>query len=144
MSTQARVYIVGAGTQPCFSPAASQKSALALAKAIVPELEPSFVLCPATNGERENLEVLIVAFASLPASLRDSHQLVFTGCPDRPQVISSRPRQPRASPPTSSAPEPCQPSRCFACTRHPNSSAFLPLSAATNQRSRRRWRAEPS
>ena len=75
-----RVHAVGAGTQPRFSPPASRESAVLWAKAILPELEPPFVLCPATSGEHENLEVLIVAFASLPPTLRDSCQLVITGC----------------------------------------------------------------
>ena len=139
-----RVHLVGAGAEPVFSPAASRESSLVAARSILPELEPPFVLCPATSGERENLEVLIVAFAGLPRPFATRSSSSSPVARDRPRVISSRRRQLRASPHTSSAPQPCQPIRCFACTRHPSSSAFLPLSAATNQRSRRPWPAEPS
>ncbi len=74
-----RLHVVGSGTERRFAPAPSRKNASLLAQAGVPNLEPSFVLYPAGSDGHENVEVLILAFARLPAPLRDTCQLVVSG-----------------------------------------------------------------
>jgi len=74
-----KVHLVGVGTEQRFAPAASTETARLLAQACVPDLEPSFVLCPAGSDGQHNVEALIVAFARLPEALRNSRQLVVSG-----------------------------------------------------------------
>jgi len=74
-----KLHVVGAGTERSFVPVASRDDALLLAQVGVPDLEPSFVLCPAGNDGQDNVEALIVAFARLPEALRSSRQLVLSG-----------------------------------------------------------------
>jgi len=75
----ARLHIVGSGIERLFVPPRSKEIAYLSAQASVPNLEPSFVLCPALGDGPGNVEVLIAAFARLPALLRSSRQLVVCG-----------------------------------------------------------------
>ena len=75
----ARLHTVGSGTERLFVPPRSREHAFLSAQASVPNLEPSFVLCPALGDGRDNVEALIAAFARLPALLRSSRQLVVCG-----------------------------------------------------------------
>jgi glycosyltransferase involved in cell wall biosynthesis len=74
-----RIEVVGAGVSPMFVPAVDRSAALASLRTGLPVIRPGFLLCPGGSERRKNLGYLLVAYASLPASVRSEHQLVVVG-----------------------------------------------------------------
>jgi glycosyltransferase involved in cell wall biosynthesis len=72
-----RVTVIGAGISEEFHPAASRDEALRRAQTDLPSLEAGFILYVGGTDHRKNLEGLLDAYALLPPSLRDRHQLVI-------------------------------------------------------------------
>lgn len=67
---------IGTGVSPRLAPPASRFEVFEAARSAVPGLVDPFVLYPGGSDGRKNVEALIRAFARLPESLRDGHQLV--------------------------------------------------------------------
>lgn len=77
-----RVVTIGAGVQPHFAPGQpGQAHERLLAQH---GIDRPFVLYSGGFDKRKNVVGLIRAFAALPPSLRDTHQLVIVGRPDEP------------------------------------------------------------
>jgi glycosyltransferase involved in cell wall biosynthesis len=74
-----RCHVVGTGVSRRFVPPGSRDDALATLRAAMPELRERFVLYPAGNDGRKNIEGLIAAFAKLPEPVLRRHQLVVVG-----------------------------------------------------------------
>lgn len=72
-----RVVVVGAAPAPRFRAPASPEAALAELRERLPAVEPGFVLYTGGIEFRKNIDRLLVAYASLDASLRREHQLVI-------------------------------------------------------------------
>jgi glycosyltransferase involved in cell wall biosynthesis len=78
-----RVTVVGAAPAPQFVPPASREQAAAQAAAVVPGLRPPFVLYTGGTDDRKNLERLLLAWARVPADVRERWQLAIV-CHLRP------------------------------------------------------------
>ncbi len=72
-----RVTVIGGGVGQAFAPAPDPAASLATAQAAVAGLASGFVLYTGGIDHRKNIEGLIRAYAALPRSLRDAHQLVI-------------------------------------------------------------------
>ena len=69
--------VVGTGVSEAFVPPSSPSASLARAIAGVPALREGYVMYTGGIDFRKNIDGLIQAYASLPASLRSRHQLVI-------------------------------------------------------------------
>ncbi len=72
-----KIVVVGAAAGGAYSPPESRSEALAAARAAVPSLEDRFVLYTAGMDDRKNFHALFRAWSRLPASVRDTWQLVM-------------------------------------------------------------------
>lgn len=71
-----RVVVVGAGVSDRFSPPVSREQTLDDLRRTMTWLEPGYVLYTGGIEPRKNIDRLLAAYAGLPASLQERHQLV--------------------------------------------------------------------
>ncbi len=79
-----RVVCVGGAASAAWSPARSRADALVAARAAVPGLAERFVLYTGGVDDRKNFRGLFEGWARVPASLRDTWQLVMVCSMDEP------------------------------------------------------------